>query len=135
MNEFLIIYSYDLFGGNNHMETSQLFCDANWMTGFWSDMWIKWVISQRSAFLLRSTCNFIVLCNFIPLLVTMQVLVEGFANSNPHCIFLKVLKGSLNNSFFNGVKTYCKYPFIVNLLSWSIRHPSTLILLSKLFFE
>ena len=65
-----MVYSEDI----NHMESIQLFCDAGRM---------EWDLSDK---LQPSEPTF----NFHPpgflFLVALQVLIEIFANGNPHCI-------------------------------------------------
>ena len=62
------------FGDTCHMETSQLFCDADRM---------EWDILDKAQ---HSELTY----NFhpprFPFLVALQDLIQIFANSNPHCI-------------------------------------------------
>ena len=71
------------------MQTSQLFCDADRMAGFWGGMWIKWDLSDK---LQPSVSTYNLYPPRFPLLVALQVLIEVFTNGNPHFskrIFLK----------------------------------------------
>ena len=74
MSELLIFIAMVCSGYTYHMETSQLFCDADRME------WDLLDTLQPSEW----TCNFHP--PRFPFLLALQVLIEIFANGNPHCI-------------------------------------------------
>ena len=64
------------------MKTSQLFCDANWMEWDLSD---KLQPSELTYNLHPPKFQTMIETPRFQFLVTFQVLIEVFANGNPHC--------------------------------------------------
>ena len=74
-----MVYSGDTY----HVETSQLFCDADRMEWDLSD---KLQPSELTDNLHPPKSQTMIETPRFPFLVTLQVLIEVFANGNPHCL-------------------------------------------------
>ena len=86
VSELLLIIAMVCSGDTYHMETSQLFCDADRM---------EWVLSERlqpselTYDLHPPKSQTIIETPRLPFLVKLQVLIKVFTNGNPHCFVLE----------------------------------------------
>ena len=79
MSELLLIIAMVCSGNTYHMDTSQLFCDADRMEWDLSD---KLQPSELTHNLHPPKSQTMI---ETPILVTLQALIEVFTNGNPHC--------------------------------------------------